>query len=60
MPRCCDSRGWVRLIDTNDPELPEHEFEIGHVYEVTGRSLLLFERKANETKSGAEEAVASV
>ena len=59
LPRCYDARGWNRLIDTNDPDLPEQEFEIGHVYEVTGRSLLLFERAAAVTKSGAEEAAAS-
>ncbi len=56
LPRCCDLRGWKRLIDTNDPDLPEQEFEIEHVYEVTGRSLLLFERMGNGTKLGAEEA----
>ena len=35
---------WELLADTNMPDLPEgSRFDFGHVYEVTGRSLLLFE-----------------
>ena len=34
----------ARLFDTNDPSLPAEEFAFGAVYEVTGRSMLLFER----------------
>ena len=44
LPRSAESSGWSRLIDTNDPELPPRRFRLGAVYEVTGRSLLLFER----------------
>jgi glycogen operon protein len=43
LPEAVGGRHWVRLIDTNrgqDDELEEFDFE--HVYEVTGRSLLLF------------------
>jgi glycogen operon protein len=35
---------WELVADTNMPDLPEgSRFDVGHVYEVTGRSLLLFE-----------------
>jgi isoamylase len=35
---------WELVADTNMPDLPDGtRFDIGHVYEVTGRSLLLFE-----------------
>jgi glycogen operon protein len=35
---------WDLLADTNMPDLPDgSRFELGHVYEVTARSLLLFE-----------------
>ena len=44
LPRSAESSGWSRLIDTKDPELPAQHFRLGAVYEVTGRSLLLFER----------------
>ncbi len=44
LPECFDSSGWSRLFDTNDPSLPAEEFAFGAVYEVTGRSMLLFER----------------
>jgi len=46
LPPCFEARGWTRLLDTNDPELPIAEFDIAAVYDVTGRSLLLFERAA--------------
>ena len=44
LPRCYDAGGWKRLIDTNDPDLPEQMFKIRARYLVTARSLLLFER----------------
>ena len=44
LPDCFESSGWSRLFDTNDPALPQQDFEIGAAYEVTGRSTLLFER----------------
>ena len=46
LPPCFEARGWTRLLDTNDPDLPVAEFDIGAVYDVTARSLLLFERAA--------------
>ncbi len=34
---------WVRLVDTNQPEANESDtFEFDHVYDVTGRSVVLF------------------
>jgi glycogen operon protein len=39
-----DGESWELLADTNMPDLPEgSRFAIGHVYEVTARSLLLFQ-----------------
>ena len=49
-PAAVFRRAWMdELLDTNDPDLPEAEFKIGAVYDVTGRSLLLFERVAAAT-----------
>lgn len=43
LPEAVGGRRWVRLIDTNQGESDDLEdFDFGHVYEVTGRSLLLF------------------
>ncbi len=50
LPRTPQSAGWSRLIDTNDPELPAQTFRFGAVYQVTGRSLLLFERLAPKAR----------
>ena len=47
LPPCFDGGGWTRLLDTNDPDLPERKFRVGAVYSVTSRSLLLFERAPN-------------
>ena len=44
LPRCHQASGWNRLMDTNDPGLPEQVFRIRAAYAVTGRSVLLFER----------------
>ena len=49
LPRTPQSSGWNRLVDTSDPDLPAHIFRFGDVYEVTGRSMLLFERMAPKT-----------
>jgi isoamylase len=46
LPRCYEASGWNRLMDTNGPELPEQRYRIGAIYDVTGRSMLLFERIA--------------
>jgi glycogen operon protein len=44
LPETTDAVGWQLLIDTNipDDEAGAH-FKIGHQYQVTARSLLLFE-----------------
>jgi glycogen operon protein len=43
LPEAVGGRRWVRLIDTNQGESDDLEdFDFGHVYELTGRSLLLF------------------
>ena len=35
---------WIRLLDTNQPEADESDaFELDHTYDVTGRSVVLFE-----------------
>jgi len=44
LPPCFEARGWTRLLDTSDPDSPTADFAIGADYDVTGRSLLLFER----------------
>jgi glycogen operon protein len=44
LPESQDGVQWSLLLDTNMPELPEGApFDFGHVYEVTGRSLLVLE-----------------
>jgi isoamylase len=46
-PKCEAGEGWSLLIDTNIPDAaPEDAFEFGSIYQVTGRSLLLFAIKA--------------
>lgn len=43
LPEVPEGRRWLRLIDTNEPEwLEEMRFDFGQMYQVTGRSLLLF------------------
>jgi isoamylase len=45
LPEIVGGRRWNCLVDTNRPELTEPDrFAFGAEYEVTGRSLLLFER----------------
>jgi glycogen operon protein len=44
LPKTIGGRGWILRVDTNLPEDDEaRTFRFGHEYEVTGRSLLLFE-----------------
>ena len=44
LPAAPEGECWELLADTNMPDLPEgRRFDIGHVYQVTARSLLLFE-----------------
>ena len=43
LPEAVGGKRWVRLLDTNQGQNDDLEdFDFGHVYEVTGRSLLLF------------------
>ncbi len=43
LPSALGGREWLILIDTNQPDFAGlSRFPFGHVYEVTGRSLLLF------------------
>lgn len=44
MPPCYDGSAWKRLLATDDPGLPEADIAVGQAYELTGRSLVLFER----------------
>ena len=44
LPPSYEAKGWKRLLDTADPQLAASQFDIGAVYEVTPRSMLLFER----------------
>jgi glycogen operon protein len=47
LPDCTDGKHWKLLFDTNNLEAPREEpFSIGDVYEVTGRSCLLFRLNA--------------
>ncbi len=44
LPEAPEGKSWLLLADTNMPDLPEgSRFDIGHVYEVTARSLLVLE-----------------
>ncbi|MGA8715068.1 MAG: glycogen debranching protein GlgX [Roseiarcus sp.] len=56
LPPCAETGGWNRLFDTNDPALPGQKYKIGAVYEVTGRSMLLFERVPSVKKARARAA----
>ena len=49
LPRCYEAYHWNLQMDTNAPRLPAGKFRVGHVYQVTGRSLLLFERVATKS-----------
>ena len=49
MPHCYEAQGWKRLFDTTDPKLEASQLEIGAVYDVTARSMLLFERVPEKT-----------
>ncbi|HXZ17361.1 MAG TPA: glycogen debranching protein GlgX [Roseiarcus sp.] len=51
LPETPESAGWNRLMDTNDPELPGEAFEFGAIYEVTQRSMVLFERLTPAAKT---------
>jgi glycogen operon protein len=42
LPVVAEGRDWQGLLDTNQPDGPLSSFPFGHVYEVTGRSMLAF------------------
>jgi glycogen operon protein len=42
LPAVAEGKTWLGLIDTNQPETQLGAFPFGHVYAVTGRSLLAF------------------
>jgi hypothetical protein len=44
LPPSYEAQGWKRLFDTTAPKLEASQLDIGAVYEVTARSMLLFER----------------
>jgi isoamylase len=44
LPEAAGGPHWSLLIDSNRPDAPSARFDIGSVYEVTARSLLLFEQ----------------
>jgi glycogen operon protein len=62
LPEVAGGRDWRRLIDTNLPEEEDEDqeepvrFPLGHCYEVTGRSLLLFLLRPErvDRRSGSE------
>ena len=60
LPPSYEAEGWRRLFDTADPQLAADQFSIGAVYEVTARSMLLFERvpERRDRQSGAVSAYA--
>jgi isoamylase len=49
LPPCYEAQGWKGLFDTTDPKLEASQLDIGAVYEVTARSMLLFERVPEKT-----------
>jgi len=53
LPRCYDASGWSRIMDTNDPGLPDQRFRIGAIYKAAARSTLLFERVAARPRRSA-------
>jgi isoamylase len=49
LPPCYEAEGWKRLFDTADPQLGASQLDIGVAYEVTARSMFLFERVPERT-----------
>jgi isoamylase len=49
LPPWYEADGWKSLFDTTDPQLDASQLDIGAVYEVTPRSMLLFERVPEKT-----------
>jgi isoamylase len=56
LPRSVGGRGWMLRIDTTQLDLNDAQtFRFGHEYEVTGRSLLLFELRRTGRSDSARE-----
>jgi isoamylase len=49
LPPSYEAEGWNRLFDTTDPQLAAAQVDFGAVYNVTARSMLLFERIPEKT-----------
>ena len=47
LPKCAGGRGWSPLIDTNMLEDKARDFGAGETYQITTRSLLLFELESD-------------
>ncbi|HEY8566879.1 MAG TPA: glycogen debranching protein GlgX [Beijerinckiaceae bacterium] len=55
LPEVTGGRDWTCLLDTARPELEDPEASpFGMAYEVTGRSLLLFELRAERRRGGSD------
>jgi glycogen operon protein len=50
LPEVPEGRNWLFLMDTNQPDAQLPSFPFGHVYEVTGRSLLAFALSSQTTR----------
>lgn len=53
LPQRNGGQTWTLLLDTNVPKAEEREFEMAEIYDVTGRSLLLF-KLSDGGATGAE------
>lgn len=52
LPAVSEGQGWLCLIDTNQPDRQPPAFPFGHVYEVTGRSMLALVLSTEERTIG--------
>ncbi|KJS37294.1 MAG: glycogen debranching protein [Rhodospirillaceae bacterium BRH_c57] len=50
LPDVVGGREWRRLVDTAVPDEPEAEFDCGHAYRATGRSLALLELQRTDRR----------
>jgi isoamylase len=48
LPNVADGKDWLALIDTNQPEGQLASFPFGHIYAVTGRSMVAFGLSAED------------
>ena len=55
LPKVHDGGRWTRIIDTADPSLETAVYRFGSVYELTGRSLLLFLLERDGSRGGARK-----